>query len=97
SKRDWSSDVCSSDLASQCAIDPFQVSLETKLGLLFRIDSEMRAVRGVKNAESFLSFQRKHQYFLSTEGSDIEQTLTRSGGGFSRSEERRVGKAGTSQ
>ncbi|TMQ57096.1 MAG: TldD/PmbA family protein [Candidatus Eisenbacteria bacterium] len=69
--------------ASQCAIDPFQVSLETKLGLLFRIDSEMRAVRGVKNAESFLSFQRKHQYFLSTEGSDIEQTLTRSGGGFS--------------
>ena len=54
--------------ASQCATDPFQVSLERKLDLLFRIDSEMRVVKGVKNAESFLSFQRKHQFFLSTEG-----------------------------
>ena len=69
--------------ASTCAIDPFTVPLEKKLDLLFRIDAEMRTVRGVKNAESFLSFQRKRQHFLSTEGSDIEQTLTRSGGGFS--------------
>ncbi len=69
--------------SSTCAIDPFAVPLEKKLDLLFRIDAEMRAVRGVKNAESFLSFQRKRQHFLSTEGSDIEQTLTRSGGGFS--------------
>ncbi len=69
--------------ASTCAIDPFRVPLEKKLDLLFRIDAEMRAVKGVKNAESFLSFQRKRQFFLSTEGSDIEQTLTRSGGGFS--------------
>jgi TldD protein len=69
--------------SSTCAIDPFGVPLEQKLDLLFRIDTEMRAVRGVKNAESFLSFQRKRQFYLSTEGSDIEQTLTRSGGGFS--------------
>ena len=69
--------------SSTCAIDPFGVPLERKLDLLFRIDAEMRAVRGVKNAESFLSFQRKRQFYLSTEGSDIEQTLTRSGGGFS--------------
>jgi len=67
--------------ASECAIDPFDVSLERKLDLLFRIDAEIRSVKGVKNAESFLSFQRKRQLFLSTEGSDIEQTLTRSGGG----------------
>jgi len=68
--------------SSTCAIDPFGVPLEKKLDLLFRIDAEMRSVRGIKNAESFLSFQRKHQLFLSTEGSDIDQTLTRSGGGF---------------
>ena len=68
--------------ASVCAIDPFRIPLERKLDLLFRIDAEMRAVKGVKNAESFLSFQRKHQVFLSTEGSDIDQTLTRSGGGY---------------
>ncbi len=69
--------------ASTCAVDPFKVPLEKKLDLLFRIDAEMRAVKGVTNAESFLSFQRKRQFYLSTEGSDIEQTLTRSGGGFS--------------
>jgi TldD protein len=68
--------------SSTCAIDPFGVPLEKKLDLLFRIDAEMRSVRGIKNAESFLSFQRKHQLYLSTEGSDIDQTLTRSGGGF---------------
>lgn len=69
--------------SSTCAIDPFKVPLEKKLDLLFRIDAEMRGVKGVTNAESFLSFQRKRQFYLSTEGSDIEQTLTRSGGGFS--------------
>jgi TldD protein len=68
--------------SSVCAIDPFGVPLEKKLDLLFRIDAEMRSVRGVKNAESFLSFQRKRQLYLSTEGSDLDQTLTRSGGGF---------------
>ena len=68
--------------SSTCAIDPFGVPLEKKLDLLFRIDAEMRSVRGIKNAESFLSFQRKRQLYLSTEGSDIDQTLTRSGGGF---------------
>lgn len=68
--------------ASTCAIDPFTVSLQQKLDLLFRIDAEIRSVRGVKNAESFLSFQRKHQQFLSSEGSEIDQTLTRSGGGY---------------
>jgi TldD protein len=68
--------------ASEFTIDPFQVALERKLDLLFRIDAEMRAVKGVRNAESFLTFQRRRQFFLSTEGSDIEQTLTRSGGGF---------------
>ena len=68
--------------ASECAIDPFRIPLERKLDLLFGIDAEMRTVKGVKNAESFLSFQRKRQFFLSTEGSDIDQTLTRSGGGY---------------
>ncbi len=68
--------------SSQCAIDPFAVPLEQKLDLLFRVDAEMRRVKGVKNAESFLSFERKRQFFLSTEGSDIEQTVTHSGGGY---------------
>jgi TldD protein len=68
--------------ASECRVDPFTVPLARKLDLLARIDGEIRRVRGVRNAEAFLSFVREHQWFVSTEGSDIEQTLTRSGGGY---------------
>jgi TldD protein len=67
---------------SPCRIDPFSVPLETKLDLLSRIDAQLRGVKGVRNAESFLRFVREHQYYMSTEGSDIEQTTTRSGGGM---------------
>jgi TldD protein len=68
--------------SSRCAIDPFTVPLERKLDLLFRIDSELTRVRGVKNAEGYLVFHRERQRFVSTDGSDIDQTLTRSGGGY---------------
>jgi TldD protein len=68
--------------ASECRVDPFTVPLERKVELLARVDAEMRRVGGVRNAESSLTFVREHQWFLSTEGSDIEQTLTRSGGGY---------------
>ncbi len=67
---------------SDCRIDPFTVPLGRKLDLLARIDAEIRRVGGVRNAEAFLTFVREHQWFTSTEGSDIEQTLTRSGGGY---------------
>lgn len=68
--------------ASTCRTDPFAVSLSTKLDLLSRVDAELRRVKGVRNAESFLTFVREHQWFVSSEGSEIEQTLTRSGGGM---------------
>jgi TldD protein len=68
--------------SSPCRVDPFSVPLETKLELLARADERMRAVRGVRNAEAFLRFVREHQWYASTEGSDIEQTMTRSGGGI---------------
>ena len=69
--------------ASDCAIDPFSVPLEKKLDLLFRVDEALRGVKGVSIAEGFLTFVRKHQLFLSSEGSEIDQTTTRSGGGYS--------------
>lgn len=68
--------------ASPCAIDPFDVPLTRKLDLLFAVDAELRRVRGVTIAESNLTFVRKRQRFLSSEGSDIDQTITRSGGGY---------------
>jgi len=67
---------------SPCRIDPFSVSLQAKLDLLSRVDEGLRSVKGVRNAECFLRFLREHQWFVSTEGSDIEQTFTRSGGGM---------------
>jgi TldD protein len=69
--------------SSPCAVDPFAVPLERKLDLLLAIDGGLRAVRGVTIAESSLAFVRKRQRFLSSEGSDIDQTITRSGGGYS--------------
>lgn len=69
--------------ASPCAIDPFSVSLDRKLDLLLRVDAALRAVKGVTIAESALTFVRRRQRFLSSEGADIDQTVTRSGGGCS--------------
>ncbi len=69
--------------ASTCEVDPFTVPLDRKLDLLFRVDAKLRAVRGVSIAEGFLTFVRRRQLFLSSEGSEIAQTITRSGGGYS--------------
>lgn len=69
--------------SSTCAVDPFGVPLEKKLDLLFRVDAVLRGVKGVTIAEGFLTFVRKRQLYLSSEGSEIDQTITRSGGGYS--------------
>jgi TldD protein len=69
--------------ASTCRVDPFTVPMERKLDLLFGVDAELRAVSGVTIAEGFLTFLRKRQVFISSEGSEIDQTITRSGGGYS--------------
>jgi TldD protein len=68
--------------SSPCAVDPFQVPLEKKLDLLFRVDEALRRVSGVAIAEGSLTFVKKRQLFLSSEGSDIDQTIVRSGGGY---------------
>jgi TldD protein len=62
--------------------DPFAVSLEYKLDLLFRADAAMRAVRGIGVAESSLECQRIEKTFASTEGAYVEQELVETGGGI---------------
>jgi TldD protein len=62
--------------------DPFRVPRERKLDLLHRIDERLRAVRGVRVAESWMGFRKKRQLFASTEGTSIEQTIVRSGVGY---------------
>jgi TldD protein len=67
---------------SPCRIDPFAVSLERQLALLFRVDAELRQNPGVTLAEASMHFERHHQVFVSSEGSAIEQTRTLSGAGL---------------
>ncbi|MBI4713306.1 MAG: TldD/PmbA family protein [Planctomycetes bacterium] len=64
-------------------IDPFKVSMEEKLALLFAIDRILRKDKRIKVASSGMGFRREHQWFASTDGSFIEQILLRSGAGYS--------------
>ncbi len=62
--------------------DPFAVSLDDMLKLLFRADEELRGVAGVTLAEASMSFTRLEQLFVSTLGSQIHQTKVYSGAGL---------------
>lgn len=63
-------------------VDPFSVSTEEKLELLFGCAKTMLAVKGVTLAVGSLSFIREVKYFASSEGSRIKQTCIRSGVGI---------------
>ncbi len=70
------------DWASPCRIDPFSISIEKNLELLFAIDEELRKTNGVTLAETSMNFRRYEQWFYSTEGADIHQTIVSSGAGY---------------
>jgi TldD protein len=61
-------------------IDPFAISLEEKLNLLFRADAIMRRNAGVKVAEGNVLAIRNRKYFGNTEGAFLKQDLFESGG-----------------
>lgn len=63
--------------------DPFEVSLETKLGLLLRADEEIRRQPKVKISEAFMGSYKVEKIFASTEGSYIEQEIVECGAGIS--------------
>jgi TldD protein len=69
--------------STPCKIDPFTTSVEENLDLLMKIDHELLSVKGVTLGESSLHFGRYEQWFYSSEGSDIHQTRTTTGAGFS--------------
>jgi TldD protein len=60
--------------------DPFEVSLDQKIGLLMKADEIMRKVKGVALAESELTFSKKFQIFAASDDSFIEQLIYQSGG-----------------
>ena len=76
-------DVHQTSWQTPVIIDPFSVSQAEKLDLLFQIDKALRRDPRIKVAESGMSFSREQQWFASTEGAWIDQTLTRSGAGYS--------------
>jgi TldD protein len=70
------------DWSSPCKIDPFGISIEKNLELLFDIDEELRKTKGVTLAETNMNFRRYEQWFYNTEGSEIHQTVVTSGAGY---------------
>jgi TldD protein len=65
-----------------CRIDPFSIPVSTCLGLMLKVDAELRRVKGVTLAEAAMDFRRIEQLFLSTTGSEIYQVKTQTGAGF---------------
>lgn len=64
-------------------IDPFRVSLETKLDILFAADAIMRREPLVQSAVGNMAFEHERQWYADTAGARIEQDLLRSGAGIS--------------
>lgn len=67
---------------SPCEIDPFSVSLETKLEELFKIDAILHGVKGVALSEASMDFWKEWQIFVNSEGSEIEQEIIQTGAGY---------------
>jgi len=55
--------------------NPFDVSVDEKIGLLVRVDEIGRKVKGVARVAASLAFVHEHKRFASTEGSYIEQHI----------------------
>jgi len=66
--------------ATPVDVDPFTVSLEKKLDLLFAADAIMRRNSGVKVAESNVIAVRNQKFFGNTDGALLEQVIYECGG-----------------
>jgi len=62
---------------SQVEIDPFEVTIEDKVGLLLRANEAALGVRGARFVTSSMFFVREEKTFASTDGSFTVQTLYR--------------------
>ncbi len=63
-------------------VDPFTVSLEEKLDVLFQADRIMAEVEGVRVRRGNLTFIREQKWFANSEGAFTEQTIYEAGGGI---------------
>ena len=75
--------VHSTQWRTPIAIDPFTVPLDQKIETLLGPNKTMLKVPNVKVAMGWMEFVQEHQWFANSEGSQIEQIITRSGTGYS--------------
>lgn len=61
--------------------DPFAVSLEARLKLLLTCSEAMQRHKAVRVAQAHMDLWREHKWFVSSEGSRLEQTIVECGGG----------------
>src|ERR671916_2016322 len=62
--------------------DPFAVSLEDKVGLLASATEQMEKVPGVRVGRGTMDVTRQRIWFVSSEGSQIDQTIVQTGAGI---------------
>jgi TldD protein len=65
------------------SVNPFDVSMETKLGLLFKADEITRRNKKVRISEAFMGSHKTEKTFASTQDSYIEQEIVECGAGIS--------------
>ena len=65
--------------SSQFKIDPFEVPLEDKISLLLDCDHTARQRPEIRVVECEIQSYRYHKWFASSEGSEIEQSLSECG------------------
>ncbi len=58
--------------------NPFEVPVEQKIALLLKINETAQKVKGASFVDSSLRFAEERKFFVSTEGSALEQHLVRS-------------------
>lgn len=68
--------------ATPLAIHPFGVSLEDKLSLLTSATESIESTRGIEFGRGTMDFIEQRTWFVSSEGSDIDQTIVHCGAGI---------------
>jgi len=63
---------------SRCEIDPFEIALEDKAGLLLAANAVMLKNESIKRALGFLHFRRVRRWYVSTDGSQLHSDVTTS-------------------
>ena len=62
--------------------DPFAVSLEEKLGLLLEASEALERVKGIRVGRGTMDLHRQRSWFLTSEGTDLDQTIVNVGAGI---------------